>query len=159
MNFKKIGGKWSQKIIVQCFSTSDLVLPFNIQILMNVRRRRHVNAMNATAKTHGAVTSAVAAAVCCISRTMIPASVSSTAKYILTIHLYKLCILSWFCSYAISCAGKNTTEVKSSWAPLWIILIVLGLAGVASYVVYKHRLRVSFRSMFQHWRLDYLLFS
>lgn len=51
-----------------------------VKILMNVRRRRHANAMNATAKTHGAVTSAVVAAVCCISRTMIPASVRILRK-------------------------------------------------------------------------------
>lgn len=44
----------------------DLGLPFNIQILTNVRRRKLVNATNATAETHGAVTSVLVAAAGCI---------------------------------------------------------------------------------------------
>ncbi|KAL0384312.1 UNVERIFIED_CONTAM: Vacuolar-sorting receptor 4 [Sesamum radiatum] len=39
-----------------------------------------------------------------------------------------------------SCEGK-TTEVKSAWTAVWIILIGLALAAGGAYLVYKHRLR------------------
>lgn len=44
----------------------------------------------------------------------------------------------------VSCAGKRTTEVKSAWTAVWIILIGIGMAAGGGYLVYKHRLRVSF---------------
>lgn len=39
-------------------------------------------------------------------------------------------------------ADKSTTEVKSAWAAVWVILIGLGMAGGGAYLVYKYRLRV-----------------
>lgn len=42
------------------------------------------------------------------------------------------------------CAGKRSTEVKSAWTAVWIILIGIGMAAGGGYLVYKHRLRVSF---------------
>ncbi|KAK4378501.1 hypothetical protein RND71_000363 [Anisodus tanguticus] len=42
-------------------------------ILMNVKKRKHVNALNAAAKIRGAVMSAVAVGTYCTSETMIPA--------------------------------------------------------------------------------------
>lgn len=44
-----------------------------VKILMNVEKRKHVNALNAAAKIHGAVMSAVAVGNYCTSETMIPA--------------------------------------------------------------------------------------
>ncbi|KAK4437983.1 Vacuolar-sorting receptor 3 [Sesamum alatum] len=56
-------------------------------------------------------------------------------------------------SYECTCGGdllymrdhdtciSKTTEVKSAWSAVWIILIVLALAAGGAYVVYKHRLR------------------
>lgn len=41
-----------------------------------------------------------------------------------------------------SSAGKTTTEVKSAWAAVWVILIGLAMASGGAYLVYKYRLRV-----------------
>lgn len=56
------------------------------------------------------------------------------------------CLHMQFSSVVIemSYAGKRATEVKSAWAAVWIILIGLGMAAGGAYLVYKHRLRVSF---------------
>ncbi|KAJ4716155.1 Vacuolar-sorting receptor 1 [Melia azedarach] len=40
-----------------------------------------------------------------------------------------------------TCINKSTTEVKSAWAAVWVILIGLGMAGGGAYLVYKYRLR------------------
>lgn len=58
---------------------------------MNVKRKKTVNATNATAKTHGEVKSALVAAACCIVGTIIPALVSLTAKIHFTIYLCGFC--------------------------------------------------------------------
>ncbi|KAK4491149.1 hypothetical protein RD792_001873 [Penstemon davidsonii] len=39
------------------------------------------------------------------------------------------------------CSCKRSSEVKSAWAAVWVILIGLGLAGGGAYLVYKYRLR------------------
>ncbi|KAL3814311.1 hypothetical protein ACJIZ3_015579 [Penstemon smallii] len=40
-----------------------------------------------------------------------------------------------------TCISKRSTEVKSAWAAVWIILIGLAMAGGGAYLVYKYRLR------------------
>lgn len=75
---------------------------------------------------------------------MIPASVSSPAKFVFTLlSILNLHLILTFGSYSFSCAGKNGAEVKYGWGSVWIVLIVLGLVGGGGYLVYKQRLRVS----------------
>lgn len=44
-----------------------------LQMLMNAKKRKPVNVLNAAAKTHGAATIALVVVIFCISGTMIPA--------------------------------------------------------------------------------------
>ncbi|KAG6408998.1 hypothetical protein SASPL_132026 [Salvia splendens] len=39
------------------------------------------------------------------------------------------------------CEGTSASEVKYGWGAVWLVLIVLGLAGGGGYLVYKQRLR------------------
>ncbi|KAL7236456.1 hypothetical protein ACSBR1_019698 [Camellia fascicularis] len=40
-----------------------------------------------------------------------------------------------------TCISKRATEVRSSWAAVWVILIGLSMAAGGAYMVYKYRLR------------------
>uniref|UniRef100_A0A5B7B2G3 Putative Vaculolar sorting receptor 3 isoform 1 n=2 Tax=Davidia involucrata TaxID=16924 RepID=A0A5B7B2G3_DAVIN len=40
-----------------------------------------------------------------------------------------------------TCISKRTTEVKSAWTAVWVILIGLAMAASGAYLVYKYRLR------------------
>ncbi|KAG6424980.1 hypothetical protein SASPL_115403 [Salvia splendens] len=40
-----------------------------------------------------------------------------------------------------TCIGHSASEVKYGWGAVWLVLIVLGLAGGGGYLVYKQRLR------------------
>ncbi|KAK6136940.1 hypothetical protein DH2020_029318 [Rehmannia glutinosa] len=40
-----------------------------------------------------------------------------------------------------TCIGKTTTEVRSAWTAVWIILLGLAMAAGGAYLLYKYRLR------------------
>lgn len=40
-----------------------------------------------------------------------------------------------------TCISKSSTETKSAWAAVWVIVIGLAMAGGGGYLVYKYRLR------------------
>ncbi|XP_039117679.1 vacuolar-sorting receptor 4-like [Dioscorea cayenensis subsp. rotundata] len=40
-----------------------------------------------------------------------------------------------------TCISKAASEAKTTWAAAWVILIILAVASVGAYIVYKYRLR------------------
>lgn len=39
--------------------------------------------------------------------------------------------------------GKRAGEAKTAWTAFWVIVVGLALAAAGTYLIYKHRLRVS----------------